>query len=474
MEKQNKDLRTKKIILMILMHLIVVLIFGYGLINYGISIGKKTINNQVDNNNIAEVQEENNNTFVNNDKKQNETNENKDNKKVEPKIRFVYKKNDVEQKEVIVEKEVLVNPDDATITYKDSLGNATNIKIPKGTTLSFDEGEHGLYDVVPSPITLSENQQLDITDSSYNPSSVEANYIFEGFSYSGNTMKCEYSLANKTIITDCKQIAKPIIKGSDKYLQLDYIESDGSQYINTNIEISEAILKQNLSIEVECAFSDTTITANQANGKNQNNFFFFGANTSSVFYSGIGKDYQASTKSYDTKFHKHKLEVKNNKGKYYVDNVVATDYGTIPYITPEYEGEFHLGDTWTPVGGNVYIAKSKFKRCTCYFKGELFKDLIPVERLDGVIGMFDLKNGDFLTNVGAGEFNHPDIKSTAGTNIGKIFATGTYENGSTLELTALANDGYQFVRWADGNINQARTVTIEDGAVYTAFFAPNE
>ena len=124
----------------------------------------------------------------------------------------------------------------ASVVYKDMTSSQQTLFLPSGETINFDAGEHGTYDVIPSSITLSNNQQLDITDSSYNPSSVEVNYIFKGFSYSGNTMKCEYSLANSTVNVDCKQATNIIRKNDVLYIQLDYLKGTGTQYIDTGIK----------------------------------------------------------------------------------------------------------------------------------------------------------------------------------------------------------------------------------------------
>ena len=427
-----------------------------------------------------EIQTLNNNEIIVEEKKDNEVNIQEEIVSIEQEKEYIYKYIEGKEKQVMVEKEVEKTVEvpttstDATVTYTDASGNSKSMKVPSGAIINFSAGEHGTYDSVPAPITLTDNQELDITDSSYNPSKVEVNYIFKGFSYSGNTMTCMYSLASNTVNVECKQVENIIRKNDVIYTQLEYLESTGTQYIDTNIEISENILKQNLSIEVECAFTDCTISANQATGKNQNNFFFFGANTSHVFYSGIGQTYTNSTKSYDTNFHKHKLEVVDNKGKYLVDGVEVTDYGTLAYITPEYVGNFHLGNVWSPAGGNVYISKCKFKRCTCYYKNALSKDLVPVERIgDGVLGMFDLVDGSFLTSAGTGLFERPNIVCIPGINAGKVFASGSYESGSSLTLTAIPNDGYMFVKWSDGITSVTRNISVGNNTVYTALFVPN-
>lgn len=98
-------------------------------------------------------------------------------------------------------------------------------------------------------------------------------------------------------------------------------------------------------------------------------------------------------------------------------------------------------------------------------------DLIPAEKSDGSVGMLNLVNGEFLSVSGSGVFKHPDIVLTSGINAGKIIASGSYESGSTLSLTATPNTGYRFVRWSDGNTSTTITVTVGDSVTYSALFA---
>ena len=53
---------------------------------------------------------------------------------------------------------------------------------------------------------------------------------------------------------------------------------------------------------------------------------------------------------------------------------------------------------------------------------------------------------------------------------GTVSGGGTYSQGSTATLTATATTGYQFVKWADGNTSNPRTVTVTGNASYQAVF----
>ncbi len=54
---------------------------------------------------------------------------------------------------------------------------------------------------------------------------------------------------------------------------------------------------------------------------------------------------------------------------------------------------------------------------------------------------------------------------------GYVEGAGEYDYGTTIILTATANEHYHFVQWNDGNTDNPRTITIEGDATYTAEFA---
>ncbi len=54
---------------------------------------------------------------------------------------------------------------------------------------------------------------------------------------------------------------------------------------------------------------------------------------------------------------------------------------------------------------------------------------------------------------------------------GTVHGTGTYDYHTTVTLEAVANPGYHFVCWNDGDTNAVRTILVEGNAVYIASFA---
>ncbi|UKK54284.1 leucine-rich repeat protein [Prevotella sp. E2-28] len=63
--------------------------------------------------------------------------------------------------------------------------------------------------------------------------------------------------------------------------------------------------------------------------------------------------------------------------------------------------------------------------------------------------------------------------TTSSTNVtqGAAYGQGKYEEGTNVTIFAVANDGYHFSQWNDGNTENPRTVTISTDAMYFANFA---
>ena len=55
-------------------------------------------------------------------------------------------------------------------------------------------------------------------------------------------------------------------------------------------------------------------------------------------------------------------------------------------------------------------------------------------------------------------------------NAGTVTGGGSYYKDSSIELKAVANSGYKFSKWSDGNTSNPRTITVTGNKTYTAQF----
>lgn len=178
------------------------------------------------------------------------------------------------------------------------------------------------------------------------------------------------------------------------YTQLDYLQSTGTQYIDTGFKPNN-----NTSIEMEIYNSSTT------------DCFFYGArenvqvNAFSVVYlnstSSVRFDYGNSqvlmSGTYNTTF-----TINQDKTKNYINNVSASDSTANTFSCPVnlYLGTVNLNGTASTsmLKGYIYYAK-------IWDNGVLIRNMIPCKRnSDNVLGMYDLVNNVFYTNAGTGTF----------------------------------------------------------------------
>ena len=63
---------------------------------------------------------------------------------------------------------------------------------------------------------------------------------------------------------------------------------------------------------------------------------------------------------------------------------------------------------------------------------------------------------------------------SANTVMGTVRGGGTYNDGTTIDISAIANEGYRFDHWQDNNTQNPRTITVTGNATYTAYFVATQ
>lgn len=228
-------------------------------------------------------------------------------------------------------------------------------------------------------------------------------YISE---YKKNIINLEVSGATSQIGTPTPETPIPIENANDvvllskEYQQVEYIESTGTQYIDTGVFPTIDTV-----VEISCL--------NKSNSK-----FIYGSRTSAASTDKHCVLFQPSSADIYALFGNSTVvnsnfvfddntiyKVKNGKDGCYINDVKIRDYGnaSFGYTTLS----LYLFAINTPAEdyaerafvGNIYSCK--------IYEGEtLVRNFIPCYRkTDNVIGMFELVNGTFYTNQGTGNFN---------------------------------------------------------------------
>ncbi len=82
--------------------------------------------------------------------------------------------------------------------------------------------------------------------------------------------------------------------------------------------------------------------------------------------------------------------------------------------------------------------------------------------------------GDFVLIA---EFSAMRVKLnvvSSNVNAGMVTGSGSYLKGESVIITAIANDGYNFIQWSDGNTQAERIVVVDEEQTYTAYFVPKQ
>lgn len=197
-------------------------------------------------------------------------------------------------------------------------------------------------------------------------------------------------------------IAGPIKDNITNYQKLEYIESTGTQYIDTKCYA-------NIDTKIEMATMCTATTTSKdiytqiLGGRNEYHassaiqiaFNTSTANAVAIDYGTGGINNAPSI----PKMQKFTIQVANNN--IYIDNVKYQQRGTFSGVSQYSLWLFDDND-----GGkheSYYVGRVYY--CKIYNNNTLIKDFIPVKRKnDNVIGLFDIVNNRFYTNLGTGSF----------------------------------------------------------------------
>lgn len=181
------------------------------------------------------------------------------------------------------------------------------------------------------------------------------------------------------------------------YTQVDYIESSGTQYIDTGIIPSQLI---------------HIIDTMSAEGRNQlnqaevgvPNRFKWGTDGASKIYVGYGENHGSDVIAYLNNFYTYDLSYGSQKVKDSLGNIVieANDSSIQQWLTYSLCLFARRNADGTVTGTSM-----RRKHCLIYDSDVLVRNFIPCYRnSDNEVGLYDLVNNVFYTNQGSGVFTY--------------------------------------------------------------------
>lgn len=172
------------------------------------------------------------------------------------------------------------------------------------------------------------------------------------------------------------------------YTELDYIETTGTQYIDSGF-----IPNQDSRIVCEFMFKGGVGVYGARNTVATRNFSMRAI--SSAWQLGYGNGVTTGTiKSDTTNWH----IADQNKNQLFIDGELAA----------EREYEVFSAPKSAAIGaikaGSMYYGEGRYRTCQMYDDGVLVRDFIPCKNVEGEVGMYDTVNAVFHGNAGTGEF----------------------------------------------------------------------
>ena len=230
------------------------------------------------------------------------------------------------------------------------------------------------------------------------------------------------------------------------YQEVEYIESPSYQYIDTGFTVDSTCI-----IEYDFQYVSMVGGYNRIFGaRNGNGNGLLNQRTTTDSDGGFYLECAVgawSTSSTD--FNKHHMVLDSVNRKLYNNGSVALDGF---YIADNVEGTMYLFGTYEG-GTNSNV---RFFSYSLIKNGSLVQKLIPCYRLsDGVIGMYDVVNNNFLTNQAADTYG-PFLKGNDVNLSGKL-PTGPRLPYAYQEVEYIESDGNQKV---DTGIDRGTTVDV--------------
>ena len=221
-----------------------------------------------------------------------------------------------------------------------------------------------------------------------------------------------------------------------EYQEVEYIESSGTQYIDTGVSITNDI-----KVDIAISFNQLGSGSNEniicSNGNYGNDRFLLLTSSKSLMWFGniktITTDLVINTK-YDIEITK---------------TYVALN-GTQTATTDSSSGTLYL---LASTGGSRYFY-GKLYSCKIYNNGTLVRNFIPCYRKsDNVIGLYDSVNGVFYTNAGTGTFTKGNDVSRDVKN--KLKVAKIYGHSEVVNQLVADNFGSSTSYWAKNRLSQA-------------------
>jgi len=211
-------------------------------------------------------------------------------------------------------------------------------------------------------------------------------------------------------------------KSTEDFVEIDYLESTGTQYIDTGLQINH---NSNVVVEERTRIAFTTADVRQLNGSNNLGFWGITAQGKWECAANTVSDVDSGTTWHDVIWNYHKA---SNKGctSLKVDGTIVKEYNNSAISNSDDYDIFIYAIGGKNNADAQYYNKAKISSFQILFDNVIVRDFVPV-RVGTVGYMYDRISKQFFGNSGTGGFKlGPDKpKTEAFTEVEYIESTGT-------------------------------------------------
>ena len=187
------------------------------------------------------------------------------------------------------------------------------------------------------------------------------------------------------------------------YIQLEYIEATGTQYIDSGITGHTGISVETNYMVLGLIGSNTTngVIIGSSNSANQRMYIAVNKSASPFAWELGAGTYKVN--SYKSQFnYKYKINVEWSTS---TSNLVIDDKQTgITNVATDFDNNTNMYILARNKGGAQYFCHGRLYDMKIWDNDILIRDYIPVKYKDGTVGLYDFVTKTFFTNSGEGTF----------------------------------------------------------------------
>ena len=250
-------------------------------------------------------------------------------------------------------------------------------------------GTIGLYDIVNSKFYTNVGSGGTFTAGPEVPKSTGININCLGSNKVVDIDDVQLQELSKDTEWIFQYVAGPTLPSG--YTELEYIQSSGSQYINTGFKPNQ---DTKISITVDFPLSGTSWLYGGRTSAGSNSLGFLCEDGSRYRF-----DYASSVNALTVK-PTGKFTIDSDKNKCYINGelVFTATYKT--FTSPVNMYIFNNNNNGSLSGGS----SAKLYNCSIYNNGVLIRSFIPCKNASGTVGLYDSINNQFYQNAGSGTF----------------------------------------------------------------------